>query len=121
MNTVELPQFDAHFDGDTYDPALDKDRLKKQLGRVYIALSDGAWHTLEGLYDYCIALRQHTGQGGADSVPGISARIRDLRKWKFGNYEVLHRRLAGGLWEYKLTGDRNGLPENWEGKDGQVR
>ena len=36
-------------DGATYDPALDGNRLRKQLGRVFEVMSDNEWHTLEDI------------------------------------------------------------------------
>lgn len=88
----EVP--DELFDGKTYDPALDGDRLRRQLGRTWEALRDGEWRSL-------FELSVKT----ADPEASISARIRDLRKEKFGSYTVLRRRRdgRGGLWEYRLV------------------
>jgi hypothetical protein len=81
------------FDGDTYDPALDEDRLRTQLGRVFALMADGRWRTLAAV---------QTVAGGSEAA--CSARLRDLRKPKFGGYTVEHRRCgAGGLWEYRLV------------------
>jgi hypothetical protein len=99
MQTDQIPLFDAQHDGDTYDPALDKDRLNKQLGRVYVVLAEGGWFTLAQVALYSNHLRS---DGGRDSEASVSARIRDLRKDKFGGYRVDNRRVAGGLWEYRL-------------------
>jgi len=88
------------FAGVTYDPALDHERLSRQLGRVYEALSAGLWMTLHEIYWEC-----HRA-GGRDSEAGISARLRDLRKKAFGGYEIERRRAAGGLWQYRMTGRR---------------
>lgn len=91
----ELFSTDPAFDGATFDPALDQDRLSKQLGRVWAALSTGAWLTLA-------EIAAKTG----DREAGISARIRDLRKPKFGGYDVQRRRRgdpADGLFEYRVT------------------
>ena len=87
------------FDGVTYDPGKDQHRLNRQLGRVYDVLSDERWHTLKELKLRCMHLR---GDGKFDSEAGISARIQDLRKIKFGRYRVDNRRIDGGLWEYRL-------------------
>jgi len=81
----------AHFDGVTYDPARDHDRLGKQLGRTYAALSDANWHTLP-------ELSRITG----DPEASISARIRDLRKDKFDGHIVERRYVRRGLWEYRM-------------------
>lgn len=84
----------AHFDGQTYEPTLDHARLTGQLARVSAAMLDGRWRTLgelEGL----------TG----DQPQSISARLRDLRKEKFGGLVVERRRRGDGpigLWEYRL-------------------
>lgn len=79
------------FDGKTYDPALDHDRLSKQLGQVYAQMCDYDWWTLGEL---SLCLRQPEAS--------ISARMRDLRKSKFGGYTIERRRLAQGLHEYRL-------------------
>ena len=86
--------------GVTYDPALDGERLKKQLGRVFQVLSDHKWHSIEKIQDGCWWLR---GKNGKDSQAGISARIRDLRKPEYGGYKVEHKRIEGGLWMYRLV------------------
>jgi len=79
------------FGGVTYDPEKDKDRLLTQLGRVRDVMFDGQWHTLAELVVRC---------GGSDA--SVSARIRDLRKKKFGEYTVHRKRVRDGLWVYKL-------------------
>lgn len=90
-----------HFDGATYDPAADQQRLSTQLGRVWAALADGQWWTLA-------QLAQHVG----GSEAGVSARLGDMRKspkhgqppaWWQG-HTVERRRVAGvnGLWQYRL-------------------
>jgi hypothetical protein len=80
------------FDGATYDPALDHDRLTKQLGRVWSAMKDGRWRTLNELADA-------TG----DPHASISAQLRHLRKPRFGGYTVERRRRGtGGTYEYRL-------------------
>lgn len=82
------------FDGDTYQPELDIDRLKSQLDRVRWLMEDGEWRTLAQIQGII---------GGSES--GISARLRDLRKEKFGSY-IVNRRHRGepsfGLFEYQL-------------------
>ena len=82
------------FDGKTYDPAHDHDRLKKQLGRVWHWTINGGWSTLA-------ELAQLTGAPEAS----VSARLRDLRKPKFGGYIIDRRRrglASNGLWEYRM-------------------
>jgi len=90
------------FDGDTYDPALDRERLSKQLGRVWSMLNQGGWWTLHEL-----AQTSWRGYGASDSEAGISARLRDLRKDKFGGYNILRRRRDNaGTWEYSIDRKR---------------
>lgn len=84
----------SEFDGETYDPSKDKARLKHQLGRVYETMIDGLWRTLEGV-------AKLTGASEA----AVSARLRDLRKPKFGGYVVERRAREprkSGLFEYRL-------------------
>jgi hypothetical protein len=86
------------FDGPTYDPALDEARLSRQLGRVWNALNEGGWWTLEELANVC---------GGSEA--GVSARIRDLRKPRFGGYKIERLRgrdrkhPQGGLFFYRMV------------------
>lgn len=80
------------FDGSTYDHAQDFTRLTKQLERVHHVLRDNQWHSLS-------QISALTG----DPESSVSARIRDLRKPKFGGQLVQHRRNETGLWEYRLN------------------
>lgn len=79
------------FDGKTYDRLRDSARLAAQLATVRALMADGNWRTLD-----LIAIA--TGF----PVPSISARLRDLRKAKFGGHKVKRRYVARGLWEYRL-------------------
>jgi hypothetical protein len=82
------------FDGDTYAPDLDWERLGNQLKRVIEVMRDRKWRTLDEIQDI-------TG----DRTQSISARLRDLRKEKFGRHSVIHRRRGEprlGIWEYRL-------------------
>ena len=86
----------AQFDGETYIPMIDYKRLKGLLKRVYDIMSDGNWHRLAEL--------AHRAQGSEASV---SARIRELRKEKFGGFEVQRKRhkTQKGVWLYRLVTD----------------
>ena len=75
----------------TYDPALDAARLRTLLARVHAALRLGGWWTLTRLVAQC---------GGRET--GVSAKLRDLRKPRFGGHRVAARRVTGGQWEYHL-------------------
>ncbi len=80
----------AQFDGETIE-AEDGERLSKQLERVYFLMRDGRWRTLEEI----------AGATG-DSMQSVSARLRDLRKPKFGGHTVERDRLGRGLFAYRL-------------------
>ena len=80
------------FDGETYDRKLDHKRLSGQLGKVHHALSGGSWWTLRQLANLTSA-----------PEASVSARIRDLRKEKFGGYKIKTCRFAGGLWKYRMV------------------
>jgi hypothetical protein len=96
-----------HFDGETYEPQHDSVRLSSQLERVFNAMVDGRWRTLQEIQNATNPMRQGNG---IDSLPAISARLRDFRKIKFGNH-VVNRRRRGepctGLWEYQLLINEN--------------
>lgn len=79
------------FDGETYDRGRDKMRLSGQMFRVYTVMCDGRWRTLN-------QISQATG----DPEASISARLRDLRKPKFGGFNVERKHVDRGLFAYKL-------------------
>jgi hypothetical protein len=84
--------FDApRFDGSTYDHNRDGERLTGQLQRVFAAMSDGNWRTLAELSGLA---------GGTEAA--VSARLRDLRKERFGGHTVEREYVADGLWRYRL-------------------
>ena len=83
---------DPYFDGSTYDAARDQVRLTGQLLNVKQVLCDRQWHTLSE-----IAQRI----GGSEA--GISARIRDLRKPRFGNHKIDRQHISHGLWRYRMA------------------
>ncbi len=80
------------FDGDTYDPKQDHQRLGKQAIVVFQLMQDFEWVTLRSMADY-------TGFPEAS----VSARFRDFRKPQFGAHTIERRRKDGhGTWEYRL-------------------
>lgn len=83
----------AEFDGATYNPARDQKRLGGQLERVYVAMCDGNWWGLKSLAAVV---------DGSEAA--VSARIRDLRKDRFGGHQIERRCLGGGHWQYRLVG-----------------
>jgi hypothetical protein len=84
------------FDGRTFSPPLDQERLETALGRVYELMKDGQWRTLR-------EIAQATGVSEA----GASARLRDFRKPKFQQLypvsDVKARRVGRGLWQYRIV------------------
>ena len=82
-------------DGETYQPVHDSVRLGKQALAVFELMRDGKWRTL----------REITSAIGGGSEAGVSARLRDFRKEKFGAFVVDRRRRGegeNGLFEYQL-------------------
>lgn len=82
------------FDGPHYSDQHDAVRLSGQLARVFETMRDQVWRTVPELADII---------GGSHT--GISARLRDLRKVKFGGHNVDSRRRGdadAGVWEYRL-------------------
>ncbi len=85
------------FGGATYDPELDHDRLSTQLVKVrdYLWSYSPNWFTLREL-----SLQLNEPEAS------VSARLRDLRKDKFGGHEIEARRQPRsgkrGTWEYRL-------------------
>jgi hypothetical protein len=81
----------AAFDGKTYEPGKDHARLGGQLLAVFELMQDGAWRTLAEISAVV---------GGSEAA--VSARLRDLRKEKYGAHEVDRQRIEAGLWKYRL-------------------
>lgn len=79
------------FDGETYLRGLDHAALGKQLLAVGRIFADGRWHTLR-------ELSERTGYPEAS----VSARLRDLRKGKFGGNTVERERGPRRVWRYRL-------------------
>ncbi len=90
-------QFEFHdpvgrFDGETYEPARDRDRLNFQLDRVRKLMADGQWRTLKNIAK---------NVGGSEA--SVSARLRDLRKDRFGGMSVTRRYVRQGIFEYQVV------------------
>lgn len=94
MNPLSLTKA---FDGATATTA-DTPRLNGQLQAVYDTMSDGQWYSIENL-------SQKVAQATKKPVSqtSISARIRDLRKAKFGGYNVERQKVSDGLYEYRIA------------------
>lgn len=78
-------------DGKTFDAIRDGERLAAQHQRVASFMGSGQWHTLD-------EISAATG----DPPASVSARLRDLRKVRFGGRVVERRHRGRGLWEYRL-------------------
>lgn len=78
-------------DGQTYEHQRDARRLAAQHHRVLAFMRDGQWHTLAE-----IAI--HT----RDPEASVSARLRDLRKPRFGSHNIERMYVERGLFKYRL-------------------
>jgi hypothetical protein len=83
-------------DGQTFDRNRDGKPLNQQAHDVFNLMRDGEWRPL-------FRISQITGHPEAS----ISARLRDLRKSRFGGYTVERKRVGGGcdgerLWLYRV-------------------
>lgn len=87
------PQEIARRDGKTYDHERDGERLHYQHNRVLSFMRTHGWVTLS-------AISEATG----DPEASISARLRDLRKPRFGSHLIERRYVRRGLYEYRLGG-----------------
>lgn len=83
------------FDGPALT-AADEPRLSTQLAAVKDLMLDGRFRTLEEIQ------RELRAQGIEAMLQGISARLRDLRKRRFGSHTVERRKRAPGLFEYRV-------------------
>lgn len=85
--------------GVTFDSERDGARLNRQMRDVWRVMHDGNAYTLD-------ELAHRTGHPEAS----ISARIRDLRKPKFGGHHVERTHLGRGVWVYRvILPDREGV------------
>jgi len=80
------------FDGETFDDDRDGERLSAHMARVRSLMADHAWYTLA-------LIAWHAGCSEASA----SARLRDLRKERFGSHTIDRRYVGEGLWEYRLV------------------
>ena len=87
-----MRQGDLFFDGRTYVHERDGGRLASQHKRVLSALEAGGWWTLR-------ELSLATGAPEAS----VSARIRDLKKARFGSHKIESQYVRRGLWQYRMA------------------
>jgi hypothetical protein len=79
------------FDGETYVPSQDYERLNSQLDRVRTLMADAQWRSLNEISSIT---------GGTEA--SVSARLRDLRKEKYGAHTVEREHVADGFYRYRL-------------------
>jgi len=82
-----MNQYNMLFDGETYSP-IDESRLKNNLQWVFFAMQHCEWHSLADL--------RLVGGSAADS------RVRDLRKPRFGGFEIETKNCGNGEWHYRI-------------------
>jgi hypothetical protein len=70
----------------------DPKRLAAQMAKVTAVMADGEWRTLEQLA---------TAVGA--ETQSVSARLRDLRKPRYGSRVVERAYAGGGLYRYRLV------------------
>lgn len=79
------------FDGETFVGNRDGERLSRQLDRVREVMIDGQWRTFADI-------QLLTGF----PAPSISARLRDLRKPRFGGFLIERKYVSKGLFAYRM-------------------
>ncbi len=79
-----------------YTGALSDKRPASQIAIVYRELAKG-W---TDLYEITKAVRSKLDCHASET--SVSARVRDLRKAKFGGLTVETRRLSSGTWQYRI-------------------
>lgn len=79
------------FDGATYVPRRDYERLSGQLKAVFDLMKDGKFRTLSEI--------SQTVEG---SEAALSARLRDLRKEKYGGHQMISEYVSRGLYRYRV-------------------
>ena len=89
--SLPTPPEKVAFDGETYKADRDHARLKGQLDHVFELMKDERWRTLHDILEVV---------GGSEAA--ISARLRDLRKAKYGGHTVERSHRVGGIWEYRV-------------------
>lgn len=80
-------------DGASFDRERDLARLDNAMGRIYNHMQDGKWYTLAELAEV-----------GQCSEACASARCRDMRKSKFGGFQINKSHCGNGLWKYRFAG-----------------
>lgn len=90
--SFSFPAGHMRFDGSTYRHARDSARLGDQMMAVFALMKDGQFRTLAAI----------SSQTNAPES-SVSARLRDLRKPRFGGHAVNREYLGQGLFQYQLV------------------
>ena len=85
----------GHRAGKTYNDHRDRNRLNGQTKAVYGLMRDREWRTLD-------VIAAMTGAPPASA----SARLRDLRKKRYGGYLVDREHIGKGVWRYRVRKPR---------------
>jgi hypothetical protein len=88
-------QSELPFTGSAFESKFDRERLTKQILRVFNLMCDGRWRTVSEIADII-----------HDPENSIQAQLRNLRKGPFGRHTVVKRSRGDrsrGLYEYQLT------------------
>jgi hypothetical protein len=94
MSEVLDSRYDKPLFGGPDVSTMDVSRFKGQMERVLALVKDGRWRTLNEIASRC-----------GCSTQSASARLRDLRKPRFGSHVVERRRnqaYAEGIFEYRV-------------------
>lgn len=67
-------------------------KTKTQRTRIFDLVRDTRWRSLD-------EIATQTG----DPTPSISARLRDLRKPKYGGHTIEKKNMGGGLYAYRCV------------------
>jgi hypothetical protein len=86
---------DLALKGDDYDPVRDAERLRTQVGRIYILCRDGKWRTVRS-----ISKELEETYHAFFPENSVQAQLRNLRKL---GVTVERRRISDGLSEYRLV------------------
>ena len=89
---------------ETYTEERDGARIAKQREAVLNLMRDGQWRTLA-------EISAATGAPEASA----SARLRDLRKERFGSHTVDRTHVSRGLWRYRISTAPKTLTELFRG------
>ena len=77
--------------GKTFYRVRDGERLSRQAKAVWYLMRDKKWRTLPEISDKL-----------GEPQQSVSARLRDLRKDRFGGWDVQRQYVANGVWAYRV-------------------